>query len=151
MAEILLDYKSSVPSNQTNGTPPFPLPVTPGIQLADLGIFITPPVPATNRIELKGTVGLQAVTGAPVVFLRIFRQVNGMGPEVEIFNTRFTPEPAPFEEFYTASFDTIDFNVTAASGFIVYRLTGEVLAAPAGTVNVVGPISFTGLAIGNID
>ena len=150
MPENILDYKASEPSNQTGGVPAFALPVG-GIQLADLGIFIVPPVPAINRIELKGTVGLQALTGTPVVFLRIFRQVNGVGPDVEIFNTRFTPEPAPAEAFYTASFQMIDFNVAASSGFIVYKLRGEVLLAPVGTVNVVGPITFTGLAIGNID
>jgi hypothetical protein len=150
MPEIILDYKASEPSNQIGGLPAFSLPVG-GIQLADLGIFIVPPVPAANRIELKGTVGLQALTGTPVVFLRIFRQVNGVGPDIEIFNTRFTPEPAPAEAFYTSSFQTIEFNVAASSGFIVYKLRGEVLAAPAGTVNVVGPITFTGLAVGNID
>ncbi|UQD51861.1 exosporium protein C [Bacillus methanolicus] len=150
MPEIILDYKASEPSNQTGVVPAFALPVG-GTQLADLGIFIVPPVPAINRIELKGTVGLQALTGTPVVFLRIFRQVNGMGPDVEIFNARFTPEPSPAEAFYTASFLTIDFNVSAATGFIIYKLRGEILAAPAGTVNVVGPVSFTGLAVGNID
>jgi hypothetical protein len=151
MPEIVLDYKASEPSNQTGGVPAFALPVSPGIQLADLGIFIVPPVPATNRIELKGTVGLQALTGTPVVVFRIFRLTNGVGPAVEIFNERFKPEPAPAEAFYTASFHTIDFNVAASSGFIVYQLTGEVLPAPVGTVNVVGPVTFTGLAIGNID
>lgn len=150
MPEIILDYKASEPSNQTGGTPAIPL--TPaGVQLADLGIFFTPPGPATNRIELKGTVGLQALTGTPVVFLRIFRQANGVGPDVEIFNKEFTPEIAPAETFYTISFSTIDFNVAASSGFIVYKLRGEVLAAPVGTANVIGPITFTGLAIGNID
>lgn len=150
MPEIILDYKASEPSNQIGGAPAFALPVG-GVQLADLGIFIVPPVPAINRIELKGTVGLQALTGTPVVFIRIFRQVNGVGPDVEIYNDRFTPEIAPAEAFYTTSFHMIDFNVSAATGFIVYKLRGEVLAAPAGTVNVVGPVSFTGLAVGNID
>ncbi|OLS34055.1 hypothetical protein [Bacillus sp. MRMR6] len=150
MPEIILDYKASEPSNQTGGVPAFPLPVG-GIQLADLGIFIVPPVPATNRIELKGTIGIQALTGTPVVIFRIFRQADGVGPEVEIFNKRVTPEPAPAEAFYTVSFSTIDFNVAASSGFIVYRLRGEVLSVPAGTVNVVGPVTFTGLAVGNID
>jgi hypothetical protein len=150
MPEIILDYKASEPSNQTGGAPAIPLPAA-GVQLADLGLFIQPPIPATNRIELKGTVGLQALTGAPVVFFRIFRQANGVGPDVEIFNKRFTPEPAPAESFYTVSFSTIDFNVAAASGFIVYKLRGEVLAAPVGTANVIGPITFTGLALGNID
>lgn len=150
MPEIILDYKASEPSNQTGGGAPIALPVG-GVQLADLGIFIVPPVPISNRIELKGTVGLQALTGNPVVFIRIFRQVNGMGPDVEIYNDRFTPEIAPAETFYTTSFHTIDFNVSAATGFIVYKLRGEVLSAPAGTAQVVGPISFTGLAVGNID
>lgn len=151
MPEIILDYKASLPSNQTGGGPAFALLVTPGIQLADLGIFMVPPVPAENRVELKGTVGIQVLSGTPVVRFRITRLEDGVGPEVEIFNKQFTPEPAPAEAFYTASFHTIDINVAAASGFIVYRLMGEILPAPAGSVNVVGPISLTGIAIGNID
>jgi hypothetical protein len=153
MPEIILDYKASQPSNQTGGTPAFPLPVSPalGIQLADLGIFMMPPIPTINRIELKGTVGLQAVSGTPVVEFQLTRQPDGVGPEIEIFNKRFTLEPAPAEGFYTASFHTIDFNADAASGFIVYRLRGRVLDVPVGVVNVVGPITFTGIAVGNID
>lgn len=151
MPEIILDYKASEPSNQTGGAPAFSLPVSPGIILADLGLFIVPPVPATNRIELKGTVGIQAVTGTPIVVFRIFRLANGVGPAVEVFNKQITAEPSPAEAFYTVSFSTVDFNVAASSGFIVYQLTGEVLPAPAGTVNVVGPITCTGMAVGTID
>lgn len=151
MPEIILDYKASQPSNQIGGTSAFALPVTPGVELTDLGIFIVPPVPAVNRIELKGTVGLQALSGTPIVRFWITRQEEGLGQEIEIFNKQFTPEPAPAEAFYTASFHTIDFNATSANGFIVYRLKGEVLPALASTVNVVGPITFTGTAIGNID
>lgn len=33
-------------------------------------------------------------------------------------NKRFTPEPAPAQAFYTASFYTIDFNAAAASGLL---------------------------------
>jgi hypothetical protein len=151
MPETFLDYKASVPSSRTGGVPPIALPAPPGTQLADLGISIVPPVPAVNRIELKGTLGLQALTGTPIVIFRIFRQATGAGPQVEIFNKRITPEPAPAESFYTMSFLTIDFNVAASNGFIIYRLTGEVANLPGNTASVVGPVTFTGLAVGNLD
>jgi hypothetical protein len=69
---------------------------------------------------------------------------------VEIFNKRFTPEPAPAESFYTISLHMIDFNVVASSGFIVYRLTGEIANLPGNTANVIGPVTFTGLIVGNL-
>jgi hypothetical protein len=151
MPEIFLDYKASVPSGQTGGIAPIPLPAAPGVQLADLGIFIVSPVPAQNRIELKGTIGFQVLTGRPIALFRIFRLADGTPPGVEIFNKRLTPEPAPSESFYTVSYQMIDFNVAAATGFIVYRLTGEIINLPGNTANVVGPITFTGLAVGNLD
>jgi hypothetical protein len=151
LPEIFLDYKASEPSNSTGGVPAFPLPGSPGVQLADLGIFIAPPVPAVNRIELKGTVGVQAVTGTPIVIFRIFRLPNGIGPGLEIFNKEQTMEPAPAESFYTMSFLMIDFNVVASTGFIQYVLRGEVSNPVGNTANVVGPVTFTGLAVGNID
>lgn len=150
MAEVILDYKASEPSSFTNGGAPVPLPLA-GVQLADLGIFIAPPIPVSNRVELKGTVGIQALSGNPVVTFRIFRLTDGIGPGVEIFNKRLTAEPAPAESFYTVSFHMIESDVAAASGFIVYQLFGEVTNAPAGTASAIGPITFTGLAIGGLD
>jgi hypothetical protein len=150
MPPIFLDYKASVPSNQTGGVAAFALPGPPGIQLADLGLFSPPPIPAVNRIELKGTVGLQALTGRPIVVFRLFRLADGIAPGLEIFNKRFTPEPAPAESFYTISLHMIDFNVAASSGFIVYRLTGEIANIAGNIANVVGPVTFTGLAVGNL-
>jgi len=150
MSNDLLDYKASVPSSTSGGIAPIALPAAPAsIQLADLGIFIVPPVPSSNRIELKGTVGLQALTGNSNVVLRIFRLADGVSPGLEIFNKTLTAESAPAETFYTASFSTIDFNVSASTGFIVYNLTGEVTSAET-SASVIGPIAFTGLAIGNV-
>jgi hypothetical protein len=149
--EIFLDYKASVPSNMTGGVPAIALPGAPGVQLADLGIFIPPPVPMPNRVELKGTLGIQALTGTPLAVFRIFRLANGIGPGVQIFNKEQTLEPAPAEAFYTLSFLMIDFNVSASTGFIVYRLTGELSNPIGNTANVVGPVTFTGLAVGNLD
>lgn len=153
MPETILDYKASVPSSVTGGITPIAITAAPGVQLADLGIFITPPVPASNRIELKGTVGLQALTGTPTVILRIFQLVNGAGPGLQIFNTEQTLEsaaiPLPGEIFYTLSFHMIDFNVSSSTGFIQYVLTAELGAG--GTANVVGPITFTGLAVDSLD
>lgn len=149
MPEIFLDYKASEPRSVVGA--PTALPGTPGIQLADLGIFIAPPVTSPNRIELKGTIGLQALTGNPIVVFRIFRLSDGVPPGIQIFNKQQTLEPAPAESFFTISLHMIDFNVPASTGFIVYRLTGEISNFPGNTASVVGPVVFTGLAVGNLD
>ncbi|MDO7905381.1 hypothetical protein Q5741_03020 [Paenibacillus sp. JX-17] len=147
MSKQLLDFKASVPANQFGSITPIPLPITPGVLLADLGIFIVPPVPQPNRVDLKGTIGLNSITAAsPTVTIRIFRLNDNTGPGVEIFNKRLTVEgSANTELIYTASFSTIDFNVAPTSGFVVYQLFAE--SSAVGTVTVVGPVTFTGLAV----
>ncbi|MDN8592601.1 hypothetical protein Q0V21_28165 [Paenibacillus sp. 11B] len=145
----LLDYKASVPSNQIGGIADIPLTVSPGVQLADLGIFITPPIPAVNRVELKGTLGLQGISGNPIVTVTITRLPDNIGPGSVIFTKQINIEAQALTEiFYTSSFSTIDFNVTSATGLIVYTLTAQIAAA-GNVANVVGPITFTGMAIGS--
>ncbi|MDG0812231.1 exosporium protein C [Cohnella rhizosphaerae] len=149
MSNDLLDYKASVPSSVLGGTAPLTIPVAPGLQLANLGIFIVPPVPLSNRVELKGTVGIQATAGNPAITIRVFRVPDNVGSGIQIFSKALNVESGALaERFYTASFSTIDFNVAAATGFIVYNLTIE--ASAAASANVIGPITFTGLAIGNV-
>jgi hypothetical protein len=149
LSNDLLDYKASVPANITGGTS-IVLPVNPGIQIADLGMFIGDPLVTNNRIELKGTVGLLGVAGNPNVEFRIYRLPDNVAPGTMIFNKVLTVESTALTEiYYTASFSTIDFNVTTTTGFVVYQLTAQV--ETGGTnATVIGPITFTGMAIGNV-
>lgn len=143
MAEQVLDFKASVPSNTNGGSPPLLINAAPfpPLVLADLGIFLTPPAPASNRVELVATVGIRAISGVPRILFQITRDGN------IIFTTAASAEPS-FDNFYTVTFETVDFNVS--SGFHVYTLTAQVVNPPA-TANVVGPVTFSGLAIGPVD
>jgi len=91
-----------------------------------------------NRVELVATVGVRGVTGIAQILFRIFRD------GAEIFNTIQGIESAGSEQNYAVTFQAIDKNVRA--GTHVYTLTAE-----NGTANtradVVGPISFSGLAV----
>lgn len=158
MAEQVLDMKASVPRN--GPTTPTPIPLTPvGITpatnkysiaggtffQADLGMFLTPLTP-TNRVVLSGTIGLQSTTSVEPVIIRIYKSTNSFTIGTEIFSTQLGLEGF-FESFYTASFETTDFNT--ADQFSVYNLTIE---SPSGAadLNVVGPITFQGVAYGSI-
>lgn len=70
---------------------------------------------------------------------RIFRD------DREIFNTQVGIESTDSEQFYAITFQAIDTNLR--SGSHVYTLTVENLT-PNARADVVGPISFSGLAIG---
>jgi len=134
-----------MPANGQTGFTPIPIPVAPTapVPLADLGIFlsISPPAPTVNRVELVATVGIQSTLGIPHVQFRILRDGS------EIFNTVQGAENGE-EEFVTVTFEAVDFNVPL--GFHTYTLDAQVLDVGT-TAQVVGPISFSGLAIGPID
>lgn len=147
MAEQILDYKASEPSS-ISGSDSIFVPQSPAnFQIADLGLFLTPPVPSPNHVRLIANLGIQNISIGVVqqVVFRIFRDEN------EIFRTQqgldFTGVGGD-EQFYTVSLQALDFNVP--SGFHVYTLTVERLTATVGDV-VIGPITFSGLAIGPID
>jgi len=141
MAEKILDYKASVPNSNTS-TALIPIPASPtNVQLADLGLFLSSPVPMPNRVRLIATIGIHNLSNDVVqVLFRVFRDGN------EIFNTQQGLEDGFSERNYTVSLQALDFNVS--SGFHKYTLTAEGLTL--GDV-VIGPITFTGLAIGPID
>lgn len=139
MAEQILDFKASEPANGQTGFTPVAIPVAPiaPVQLADLGISLSfsPPAPTTNRVELVATVGVRASAASQLRF-RILRDGS------EIFNTVEGVES--FEGFYTVTFETIDFNVPL--GFHTYTLDAQIISA-TGNAQVVGPITFSGLAV----
>ncbi|MDR0267786.1 exosporium protein C [Paenibacillus sp.] len=91
-----------------------------------------------NRVELVTTVGIQGVTGIAQILFRIFRD------GVEIFNTQQGIESAASEQNYAITFQAIDKNVR--SGSHVYTVSAENLTANT-RADIVGPISFSGLAV----
>jgi len=91
-----------------------------------------------NRVELVATVGVRGVTGIAQILFRIFRDGT------EIFNTRQGIESAGSERNYAVTFQAIDRNVR--SGSHLYTVTAENLTANA-RADVVGPVSFSGLAV----
>jgi len=91
-----------------------------------------------NRVDLVATVGVRGVTGIAQILFRIFR--NG----IEIFNTQQGIESAGSEQNYAVTFQAEDRNVRM--GTQVYTVTAENLTANT-RADVVGPISFSGLAV----
>ncbi|UVI33656.1 exosporium protein C [Paenibacillus spongiae] len=91
-----------------------------------------------NRVELVATVGVRGVTGIAQILFRIFRD------GVEIFNTVQGIESAASEQNYAVTFQAIDRNVR--SGSHVYTVTAENQTRNT-RADVVGPISFSGLAV----
>ncbi|MDO7905383.1 hypothetical protein Q5741_03030 [Paenibacillus sp. JX-17] len=151
MAIPVLDYAASVPDNTSGGAASVTIPQIPTqLQLSDLGIFIPQVTPDMNtgRVVLSADIGLQE--RGPIfnnaVQLHIYRD------GVEIFNTIVGTQtvnavPAGAQYFYDVSFSTIDQNVPL--GFHVYQLTvsAVISIAAQSTVQVVGPVTLSGLAI----
>lgn len=91
-----------------------------------------------NRVDLVATVGVRGVTGIAQILFRVFRD------GVEIYNTQQGIESTGSEQNYSVTFQAEDRNVRAGSR--VYTVTAENRTANTRAV-VVGPISFSGLAV----
>ncbi|MDC2864240.1 exosporium protein C [Bacillus sp. BP-3] len=91
-----------------------------------------------NHMELIFTVGIKEITGIAQVVFRIFRD------DQEIFVAQQGIESNDSEQFYIVTFQAIDTNVKAGSH--TYRVTAENITQNT-TAEVVGPISFSALAI----
>ncbi|TJY44546.1 exosporium protein C [Cohnella pontilimi] len=132
-----LDKEAVQPRRRFNRLTATRIPRSPGrIVLATIRITI--PVNAQpNRVELVATVGVRGITGIAQILFRIFRDGR------EIFNTIQGIESAGSEQNYAVTFQGIDRNVPR--GTHRYTVTAENLTAGT-AANVVGPISFSGLA-----
>ncbi|TVX96720.1 exosporium protein C [Cohnella terricola] len=106
-------------------------------QLATITLRI-PTLSQPNRVDLVATVGVRGVTGIAQILFRIFRDGR------EIFNTQQGIESVGSEQNYAVTFQAEDRNVPA--GTHVYTVTAENRAANT-RADVVGPISFSGLAV----
>lgn len=91
-----------------------------------------------NRVDLVATVGVRGVTGIAQILFRVFRDGR------EIFNTQQGIESTGSEQNYAVTFQAEDRNVR--SGSHVYSVTAENRTANT-RADIVGPISFSGLAV----
>ena len=137
----VLDYQATEPLSSFNPAIGFPIPVTPfSVPLASIQLTIPSSAAGNNKVELFSTVGAEGISNSSQVVFRIFR--NGQ----EIFNTQTGVEPPVASEVnYNLTFQSIDFNLP--SGVNLYQLTAENINFNA-LANIVGPVSFSGLAIG---
>lgn len=106
-------------------------------RLATITIII-PRNSQPNRVDLVATVGVRGVTGIAQILFRIFRDGK------EIFNTQQGIESSGSEQNYAVTFQAEDRNVR--TGTHVYTVTAENRTANT-RADVVGPISFSGLAV----
>ncbi|GAB6549555.1 exosporium protein ExsC [Bacillus mobilis] len=135
----IIDYQATQPLSKTGETT-FVIPASPDRAiLANLKLKISKRDARNNRVELIATVGIEGITNIAQILFRIFRD------NTEIFNTQVGIESTGSEQFYTQTFQAIDQNV--GSGTHQYSLTVENLTSGA-SAEVVGPLSFSALAIG---
>lgn len=134
----ILDKAASQPRRRFNLVNSFIIRRSPArSRLATITIRI-PANAKPNRVDLVASVGVRGVTGIAQVLFRIFRDGK------EIFNTLQGIESAGSEQNYVVTFQAEDRNVRA--GTHVYTVTAENTTANT-RVDVVGPISFSGLAV----
>ncbi|CAM4305265.1 hypothetical protein U9M73_20700 [Paenibacillus phoenicis] len=138
MAKTLLDYNSTVVTPVTNGVN-IPIPVVGGVQIAAVSVFLDPADPAslTNRVELKATIGVEALTDTPNILVRIWRAGT------EIFYGLVELEDA-FNDWGLISVHMVEH---APLGVQNYQLIVENQDNNS-TARVVGPVVFTATAIG---
>ena len=135
----IIDYQATEPLRKIDETKAFVIPQSPKrVKLAELNVHIPKKHSQENHVELIFTVGIKGVTGIAQVVFRIFRD------DQEIFVAQQGIESADSEQFYIVTFQAIDKNVKA--GYHEYRVTAENITTNT-TAEVVGPISFSALAI----
>lgn len=137
----ILDYQATEPLNTFNPETAFPIPQAPfKILLASIQINIPGTASRNNNVELLASIGVAGVTDISQIVFRVFR--NGK----EIYNTQDGVESAGSEQNYIFTFQAIDSNLIAGANF--YQVFAENIT-PNAQANIVGPISFSGLAIKN--
>jgi hypothetical protein len=138
MAQVL-DYQATEPLSTFNPNTAFPIPQAPfRVLLASIQISIPGTASRNNHVELLASIGVAGVTGISQIVFRVFR--NGK----EIYNTQDGVESAGSEQNYIFTFQAIDSNLPAGTSF--YQVFAENIT-PNTQANVVGPVSFSGLAI----
>ncbi|WP_162944224.1 hypothetical protein [Paenibacillus aceti] len=141
MAKQIIDYNSTVVTPISNGVN-IPVPHSPaGVSIATTSVFIDPANPAsfTNKVELTATLGYQSLVDSPEVLVRIWRAGTEIyyGLAGNAFNG--------VDRFSLVSVQMID---TAPLGVQNYQLIVED-RNPLSSAKIIGPITFTALAIGD--
>lgn len=135
----ILDYQATEPLSTFNPETAFPIPQTPfKVLLASIQINIPGTASRNNSVELLASIGVAGVTDISQIVFRVFR--NGK----EIYNTQDGVESAGSEQNYIFTFQAIDSNLIAGANF--YQVFAENIT-PNAQANIVGPFSFSGLAI----
>jgi hypothetical protein len=140
----IIDYQATEPIHKVNNNDPMAIPHSPAhIVLASIRITIPRWDAIKNHVELIATVGVKGISGTSQILFKIFRDGE------EIFRTQEGVESDPTSEVnYIATFQAIDTNV--GQGSHLYQVTAENITNGTEAA-VVGPISFSGLAIAHDD
>lgn len=139
----IIDYQAKEPISKVNNNNPTTIPHSPKkIVLASIHITI-PKDAKKNHVELIATAGVRGVSGTSQILFKIFRDGK------EIFRTQEGVESDPTSEVnYIVTFQAIDTNVRMGSHR--YQVTAENITSGTEAA-IVGPISFSGLAIKSFD
>ncbi|SFS94990.1 hypothetical protein [Marininema halotolerans] len=140
----ILDYNASVPRSVQVPGSRLTIPSSPDrLQVAGTGVYLPSTSTRANRVQLQGTIGCLFEGSSNVTYsqllIRIFRDGG------EIFNAPYSLIPVGLNNFFTISIQTIDFNLNSL--FHVYSMTIESLDFVGTPGLVVGPITFSALAI----
>jgi len=138
--ERIIDYQATEPVRKVGQIRPVTIPHSPRkVVLATIRISIPRVNANNNHVELVATVGVRGVMGTSQILFKIFRDGK------EIFRAQEGVESDPTSEVnYIVTFQAIDTNV--GEGTHTYQVTAENITNGTEAA-VVGPISFSGLAI----
>ena len=136
----IIDYQATEPIHKVDNNHPSTIPHSPkNTVLASITINIPRKDANKNRVELISTVGIRGISGTSQIIFKIFRD------DKEIFRAQEGVEADPSSEVnYIVTLQAIDTNV--GEGSHLYRVTAENITKGTKAA-VVGPISFSGLAI----
>jgi hypothetical protein len=140
----IIDYQATEPVRKVNNNNPVAIPHSPKrIVLASIHINVPRRDANKNRVELIATVGVRGVSGTSQILFKIFRDGK------EIFRAQEGVESDPTSEVnYIVTVQAINMNV--GQGVHLYQVTAENITNGTEAA-VVGPISFSGLAVASDD
>lgn len=136
----IIDYQATQPVSKVGQIRPILIPHSPRrAVLATIRITIPQRDANNNHVELIGTVGVRGVTGTSQLLFKIFRDGK------EIFRSQEGVESDSESEVnYIVTVQAIDTNVRGGSHTYQFTVENSTNGTEAA---VVGPISFSGLAI----
>lgn len=136
----IIDYQATEPIRKVNNNNPIAIPHSPRrLVLASIRIAIPRRNANNNHVELIATVGVRGISGTSQILFKIFRDGR------EIFRAQEGVESDSGSEVnYIVTVQAIDTNV--GQGSHLYQVTAENMTNGTEAA-VVGPISFSGLAV----